>query len=85
MIPSDAPKTREAIAELLSRGHWYTSLEIVGFLQIAYNRPMTESAATARARELRKEKFGGYTVKCRIRQGCTAGEYRILPAEQKAA
>lgn len=71
-----------AIYELLSRGDWYTTSEIQGYLQICGKRLMSESAVSARTRELRKEKYGKHNVISRPRQGATAWEYRVIPAEQ---
>lgn len=85
MTPSDAPKTREAIAELLKRGHWYTAEEIAGYLMISCRRTVSGSACTARTRELRLPKFGKHTVSCRPRKGSTAYEYLIEVSHQVAA
>lgn len=84
MIPSDAPKTREAIAELLSRGLWYTPEEITGYLQIAHRKMISGAACTARLRDMKKEKFGGFNVHSRPRKGRTSWEYTILPAVSHA-
>jgi hypothetical protein len=75
--PNDSAKTREVIRELLSRGYPYTAYEVAGFLEITMKRRITESACTARIRDLRKPQFGGLIVKSRIRRGCRAGEYWI--------
>jgi hypothetical protein len=85
VIPQDAPKTRVAIAELLSRGLWYTPEEITGYLQIAHRKLISGAACTARLRDMKKPQHGGYNVKSRPRKGSTAWEYRIEQAEQRAA
>lgn len=85
MIPPDAPKTRVAIAEILSRGYWYTPEEVCGCLEITYEKRISGSACTARIRELKLARYGGYNKQSRPRVGCTAWEYIVLPAEQKAA
>jgi hypothetical protein len=76
-----------AIYDLLSRGSWYTTSEIQDLLRLVHGkRQMSESAVSARTRELRKEKHGHHTVHSRPRQGCTAWEYRVeLPAERQEA
>jgi hypothetical protein len=84
--PNDSAKTREVIRDLLSRGHHYSTYEIQGYLQITLGRLISESAVSARVRDLRKPQFGGYTVMSRPRHGCSAWEYSILAnKDQKAA
>lgn len=83
--PIDSPKIREVIRELLSRGHAYTTYEVCGYLEISIGRRISESACSARIRDLRKPEYGGITVKSRIRQGCRAGEYWIATENKKAA
>lgn len=73
------------IFELLTSGHWYTTSEIQGYLQIQGHRLMSESAVSARTRELRKDKYGSHKVICRPRVGHTAYEYRIQVEHQIAA
>jgi hypothetical protein len=83
--PIDSPKIREVIRDLLSRGNAYSTYEVAGFLEITIGRRISESAVSARIRDLRKPQFGGYTVKSRPRQGCTAWEYRIEVRNERAA
>jgi len=85
--PNDSAKTREVIRDLLSRGHHYSNYEIQGYLQITLGRLISESAVSARVRDLCKPQFGGYTVISRKRHGVTAWEYMIPTAnkDQKAA
>lgn len=85
MNPEDAPQTRSLVREVLSRGYWYTTYEIQGFLQIAGHRLLSESACSARVRDLRKSRYGKYNVVSRPRAGCTAWEYRIEAEQEKAA
>lgn len=75
--PIDSPKIREVIRDLLSRGHAYSTYEVAGFLEITIGRRISESAVSARIRDLRKPQFGGYKVISRPRQGCSAWEYSI--------
>lgn len=74
-----------SIRDLLSRDQWYSAYEITGYLQIACKTLISESACTARVRDLRKPSYGRLNVKSRPRKGSTAWEYRIEQAEQKAA
>jgi hypothetical protein len=74
----DKVDARAAIRDLLSRGHWYSTYEVAGYLQITAGRLISESAASARIRDLRKPQFGGYTVKSRPRNGCSAWEYQLV-------
>jgi hypothetical protein len=84
-IPVDAPKTRDAIVQLLSRGHWYTEEEVSGYLLISCKRMVSGSACTARIRELKKPRYGGHNVQGHPRAGSKAYEYRIERQESKAA
>ncbi len=68
---------RAVIKDLLSRGHFYSTYEVVGYLQITHRKLISESAASARIRDLRKPQFGGYKVESRPRSGHTSWEYRI--------
>lgn len=84
--PIDSPKIREVIRDLLSRGYAYTTYEVAGFLEITIGRRISESAVSARIRDLRKPQYGGYKVVSRPRHGCTAWEYQINEhRDQKAA
>jgi len=85
--PTDSPKIREVIRDLLSRGHHYSTYEIQGYLQIMLGRLISESAVSARVRDLRKPQYGGYNVISRPRHGCSAWEYRVELAnkDQEAA
>lgn len=83
--PIDSPKIREVIRELLSRGHAYSTYEIQGYLQIVLGKMISESAVSARVRDLRKQQFGGIDVKSKRRNNCTAWEYWIATENKKAA
>jgi hypothetical protein len=84
--PNDSAKTREVIRDLLSRGEPMTTYEVCTHLVFIMGKSFSESAVSARIRDLRKPQFGGHTVISRPRQGCTAWEYQILAnRERKAA
>lgn len=68
---------RSSIRELLSRGNWYSTVEVQGYLQITHCKLISESAASARIRDLRKPQFGGYKVVSRPRHGSSAWEYTL--------
>lgn len=75
--PKDSSNIREVIRDLLSRGYPYTTYEVAGFLEITIKRRISESAVSARIRDLRKPQYGGYTVNSRPRHGCSAWEYSV--------
>ena len=83
--PIDSPKIREVIRDLLSRGHAYSTYEVAGYLEITIGRRISESACSARIRDLRKPQYGSLTVKSRIRHGSKAGEYWIEVRNERAA
>lgn len=76
---------RSEIKDLLSRGQWYSTYEVAGYLHITAGRLISESAASARIRDLRKPAFGGHQVISRPRQGHTAWEYCIPTSSQQEA
>lgn len=71
----------EVLKELLGRGHWYTPYEMQGYIEISLGRRISESAITARIRELRPD----VTVKSQQRPGHTAWEYTIPTNQQQEA
>jgi len=80
--PKDSANIREVIRDLLSRGYAYSTYEVAGFLEITIGRRISESAVSARIRDLRKPQYGGYTVNSRPRHVSTAWEYQILANQQ---
>jgi hypothetical protein len=82
--PKDSANIREVIRELLSRGYAYSTYEVSGFLEITIGRRISESAVSARIRDLRKPQFGGYNVISHPRPGCSAWEYQILGQKEAA-
>lgn len=83
--PIDSPKIREVIRDLLSRGEAMTTYEVSTRLIFIMGKSFSESAISARIRDLRKPKYGGYTVISKPRQGCTAWEYRVEVRNERAA
>lgn len=80
--PIDSPKIREVIRDLLSRGEPMTTYEVSTHLVFIMGKCFSESAISARIRDLRKPQFGGYKVDSRPRQGSSAWEYQILASQQ---
>ncbi len=68
----------QAVYGALLDGQWHTLAE----LKLAVGSG-TESAISARIRDLRKTKFGSHDIKCRQRQYAPRGikEYRLTPAD----
>lgn len=70
----------ERVRDLMLDGTWRTIPEI----RNAVRRPdelMSEASISARLRDLRKEKFGGYVVEHRRVRESGLWEYRVLPPE----
>lgn len=82
-MPNDLD-VRGAIKDFLSRGRFYSSYEIQGYLHTTHKRLVSESACTARIRDLRKPEFGGHRVICRHRADRSSYEYSIPTAQQEA-
>jgi hypothetical protein len=75
------------ILNLLSSGSWYAPHEVNMQLRLQGCHCSAE-ATTARMRELRKAKFGGYILKKQKRIGTEYFEYRVIgriQAEQSKA
>lgn len=56
---------------LISRVEWYSLMDLGSLLKFP------EASISARLRDLRKPKFGGFIVERRIRQGTRTHEYRV--------
>lgn len=66
------------VRELLTGSKvWLAAYEIQGMIVAGGGKLYSESGLTARVRDLRKEKYGGYPVQHRTRKGLDVGEYRI--------
>lgn len=64
---------------MLSHGEYKTPFEIAEYLRsIGYIDGVSDSAITARLRDLRKPKFGSYVVShLPVREGSQAKKYRV--------
>ncbi len=76
----DEPRLRRqlgSVQQLMSDGRWR------GLAEIASHVGCSEASASARLRDLRKEKFGGYVVeRQRLRDGSGLFFYRlVMPKE----
>lgn len=70
-----------AVYDVVHDGAWRTLAEIAA----AMTTPASEASISARLRDLRKEKFGGFTVERRARGDRHRGlfEYRVIEATQQ--
>lgn len=77
----------DRVRKVISRGplFWFTPQEIIREIYFDCEEMFSDSSITARCRDLRKPKFGGYTVNQRPRAGCRAHEYQLIEAEQVKA
>lgn len=66
----------DKVRDLMLDGSWRTPQEIVKAVKTGTEQP-GEAAVTARLRDLRKSRFGGYTVERRRREGTRAFEYQV--------
>ena len=76
--PRPAPLTLVGMVyEILRGGEWLTPYEIVRALQRKHNEWHSDSGVTARIRDLRKPRFGGFIIDKRLREGSRSFEYRL--------
>jgi len=68
---------REDVLEVMLCGGWSTFAEIQQIILTARDRFHPEASISARLRDLRKERFGGYAVNRRARRG-NLYEYQVL-------
>ena len=69
-----------ATLHLMRDGHWHTLEDLSVAVGALLNAPAPEASVSARLRDLRKEKFGGWVVeRRRFRPGSGLYEYRLLP------
>lgn len=77
---SKTPRLRrqlDRVRELmLDESVWWTLAEIKKWMFMEFGVAASEASISARLRDLRKAKFGGYLVECRIRSGALR-EYRV--------
>jgi hypothetical protein len=60
----------------LTRNQWLTLREMQARLA-EYGVAVQETTVSARLRDLRKQRFGGYRIERRVREGTRAREYRL--------
>ena len=68
-----------AVEDLLSDGEWRTLRDICAALRANYGIVSSEAGISARFRDLRKERFGGYSMKSRRVAG-GLWEYQMAPS-----
>ena len=78
MKTKQAIPTREIVWRILKRGGWITSYELAGTIWRDYGIWMTDSSATARIRDLRKVRYGNYTIKCRPAKEGKSWQYKLM-------
>jgi hypothetical protein len=76
------PKTAvDMVRAVLAHGRlqdsWLTAYEIQARVFEFFGKNYSESAITARIRDLRKARYGGHRIDCRKRRGATASEYQL--------
>jgi hypothetical protein len=70
--------TTQLVREHMSRGEWVTPYSVQSSIRVKYGRQVSDSAITARIRELRRPEYGGHTVESRPVGGDSkAHEYRM--------
>ena len=77
MTDKPSPAMLDIVRRLMWRKSWITVFELQRDILLLYNRPASDSGLTARIRDLRKGKNGGWTVECRVGKGQTY-EYRLI-------
>lgn len=65
------------VLEIMADGKWRMPWEICDIILRDHKVRISDSSCTARIRELRSAKYGGYLVEKRIREGSRAYEYRL--------
>ncbi len=72
----------EAVRRLMLDHEWRTIPAIALHLRLS-QIPCTEASVSARLRDLRKERFGGYNVERQLGASDGLWEYRIVPEVQR--
>lgn len=76
--PSVGTLNAIVLGMMLRNGGWVMPHEVCDYILRNNKLRISDASASARMRDLRKVKFGGYTVEKRIRAGSRAYEYRIV-------
>ena len=75
---SDTQRVRNALRQYLSEGTWWTLYELQERVLVETGIRCSDSSISARVRDLRKTKHGGYNIPLRKRTPRVM-EYRIVP------
>jgi hypothetical protein len=66
-----------AVKDLMADGEWRTLQQIRTSLSKKYSKSVSESGVSARLRDLRKLRFGGFDMQSRRREGGPLWEYKL--------
>lgn len=66
------------VLKIMSDGKWRLPWEVCGIVLQDYKMKISDSSATARLRDLRKDKYGSHTVEKRKVSESNAYEYRLV-------
>lgn len=69
---------RQDVLDVMLDGKWHTFPEIQDAVLVLNGNLHSEASISARLRDFRKARYGGYTVNRRIRRG-RLFEYQVLP------
>ena len=78
---SKRAKHAAAVWAVLKNGDWYTAEDLTYYANLCLPRGtpgMTTASATARARDFRKARYGGHTIRCENRPGFPAPAYKLI-------
>ncbi len=78
MIPEIQPAMNAIVLGILQRRSWVKPSELQSMIFADYGRWISDAAATARCRDLRKSKYGGWTIECRPCKQSQSYEYRLI-------
>lgn len=70
--------TLEMVREVMDRGEYVTPFAIQSSIRVKYGVQVSDSAITARIRDLRKPQFGGHTILCRTKANSKGHEYQMI-------
>jgi hypothetical protein len=73
----------DLVLQMLRDGSWLTPGELQRGMREGSGVMMADAAITARIRDLRKEKYGGWDTPGRRRKGCKSFEYTIVLEPQR--
>ncbi len=72
----DKPILQDIVRRLMWRRGWCTIFELQAAISQEHGRWLSDAGLSARVRDQRKGKYGGFIVECRLGKGRTY-EYRL--------